>query len=92
MPLNSPCNCEKSGHESTGAERNKREEKTYSSECPANVDLHLALSMSQILVVVSYEPLASMLGLKGWKATLVTVELLSLQQLNIHHFLIQFEI
>ena len=70
----------------------KKKKKTYAYLCPDNVDSRLPVVRSQITIELSPEPLAKELGFVGWKATLVTVELLSLQQLSIHHFLLQFEI
>jgi len=48
-----------------------------SGDCQStlNVDLHLLVVRSLILMVVSFEALASMLGLVGWKVTPFTLAL-----------------
>ena len=46
------------------------------SECPLRVDKHDPEVMSHVLMVVSEEELARILGLSGLKETQVTTELL----------------
>ena len=53
--------------------------------CPARVDWHAPDSMSQILMVLSPEPLARMLGFLGSNATQSTTSLLTNTKLELNY-------